>query len=340
MNEQTTTTTVDSMVDNQTLRQKYIDRVEVLDKVKELFLIPQIEMMTARQIANFYEVEQKVIEKCFERNRSEIEADGCAKVKPSYFSEFFDSDIMSETNYERVRGGIKITLSDNVAIMIPNCGSIMFSKRAVLRFGMLLRDSEIAKEVRTQLLNITEHTAEENPEILTTDIDKELELLQNAVGVAFCTGDMMKFAEATMKLNAFKDRHNAQLKAENVKLHKDNKELAEKNDVLIGDNAILSGNILAWSDRASVNKVVRLMAQKLNWQYSYCWNQIYDELKYKHGINLKQRWAIAKKKSAPYLAYLHDDEWECLYITIAAMLHARYVNPSEIFRKAKVDGIE
>lgn len=40
--------------------------------------------------------------------------------------------------------------------MIPNRGIRCFSKRAVLRFGMLLRDSEVAKEVRTQLLNIKE----------------------------------------------------------------------------------------------------------------------------------------------------------------------------------------
>lgn len=39
-------------------------------------------------------------------------------------------------------------------ILIQNGRQTYFSPRAVLRIGMLLRDSEVAKEVRTQLLNI------------------------------------------------------------------------------------------------------------------------------------------------------------------------------------------
>ena len=210
-------TQAETMVDNKELRQKYIDRTEVLDKVKSLFLIPRLDMATTRQIAEFYEVEQKVVEKCFERNRDEIEADGCIKVKPPYLSEKFDADIMSEVNYERVRGGIRITLGDNVTIMIPNSGSLMFPKRAVLRFGMLLRDSKIAQEVRTQLLNVVEHTEAENPQALTAEIDNEQELLQN-VAVAFASGDMMKFAEATMALNAYKDRHIKEVEERNSEL--------------------------------------------------------------------------------------------------------------------------
>jgi len=35
-------------------------------------------------------------------------------------------------------------------------GSYLFPKRAILRTGMLLKKSEIAEEVRTQLLNIEE----------------------------------------------------------------------------------------------------------------------------------------------------------------------------------------
>ncbi|HHB2937638.1 MULTISPECIES: hypothetical protein [Bacillus cereus group] len=49
----------------------------------------------------------------------------------------------------------------------------LFPKRAILRIGMLLRDSEVAKEVRTQLLNIEENTA---TEIKTYEIDHETEL--------------------------------------------------------------------------------------------------------------------------------------------------------------------
>ena len=315
-------TQAETMVDNKELRQKYIDRTEVLDKVKSLFLIPRLDMVTVRQIAEFYEVEQKVVEKCFERNRTEIEADGCIKVKPPYLSEKFDADIMSEVNYERVRGGIRITLGDNVTIMIPNSGSLMFPKRAVLRFGMLLRDSKVAQEVRTQLLNVVEHTETENPKALTAEIDNEKELLQN-VAVAFASGDIMQFAEATMALNAYKDRYI--------------KKVEERNETLSKDNDILAGHILEWSNRASANKIVRLMATELKWDFATAWSEIYNELLYRHKINLRLRKAKDKRTSLPMLAFLHDDEWELLYETIAAMLQARYVNPSRLFEKAKLE---
>lgn len=105
--------------------------------------------------------------------------------------------------------------------MIPNRGIRCFSKRAVLRFGMLLRDSEVAKEVRTQLLNVKEEAEKVAPQILTKAIDNEKELLNN-VALAWASGDMMKFAGATMALNQYKDRHINQLKEANATLHKEN----------------------------------------------------------------------------------------------------------------------
>lgn len=56
----------------------------------------------------------------------------------------------------------------------------LFPKRAILRVGMLLRDSEVAKEVRTQLLNIEEHTA---AEVKTYEIDYEQEVLGRGLKV-------------------------------------------------------------------------------------------------------------------------------------------------------------
>lgn len=199
---------------------------------------------------------------------------------------------------------------------------------------MLLRDSKIAQEVRTQLLNVIEHTQKEKPELLTYDIDKEKELL-NDVAVAFASGDMMKFAEATMNLNSFKDRHIKAVESRNADLSAENNNLKDRNETLIGDNAILSGNILEWSNQASANRVVRLMADALGWSVGKAWYEIYKELEYKHGIYLGIRRGMSKSKNS-LLSYLRHDEYESFYKTIAAMLHSRYVNPSKIFEKAKV----
>jgi len=319
-----TNTQINSMVDNKEERQKYIDRVEILDKVKALMLIPQLAMVTARQIADFYEVDMHTIQICYQRNKREIDSDGTVVKKSLDFAK-----ISKDTGCDfRQQAAVNILEFDNVQIVIPNRGVRCFSKRAVLRFGMLLRDSKVAQEVRTQLLNIVEHTEAENPQALTAEIDNEQELLME-VARTFSSGDMMKFAEATMKLNAYKDRH---IKAVEEK----NAELAEKNETLAKDNDILSGNILKWSNRASANKVARLMAAELRWEFATAWSEIYNELLYRHNINLKARKTKDGRSSLPMLAFLHDDEWEILYTTIAAMLQARCVNPSKIFEQAKI----
>lgn len=315
----------DSLVDSKEVRQKYIDRVEVLEKVKKLFLIPQLEMMTARQTADFYEVGMDTFQSCYQRNKKEIDPDGMIVKKPLDFAKISESASCTF----RKQAAIHVLEFDGSQVVIPNRGVRCFSKRAVLRFGMLLRGSKIAQKVRTQLLNVFEHTESENPQALTAEIDNEQELLMD-VARTFASGDMMKFAEATMKLNAYKDRH---IKA----VEENNKELTEQNETLSKDNNILSGNILEWSNRSSANKIVRLMAAELKWDFGTAWNEVYNELLYKHNINLKSRKTKDGRSSLPLLAFLHDNEWGLLYTTIAAMLQARYVNPSRIFAQAKIE---
>lgn len=316
---------VEEIVDSKELREQYIGRVEVLDKVKAIMLIPQMEMMTTRQVAEYYEVPIETVKAITRQHKDELGSDGMIMVKLRDFGEKLSRVLHT---FQTGRGTTTIELNNGVTLLIPNGGIYCFPKRAILRFGMLLRDSEIAKEVRTQLLNVVEKVEETKPEILTEEIDREKELLNN-VALAWASGDMMKFAGATMELNAYKDRHIKEI--ENA-----NKELTEKNELLTEDNNILAGDILAWSNRASANKIVRVMAGELKWYYGATWNKIYDELNYRYGINLKIRQGQAHSNK-PLIEFLHDNEYEKLYKTIAAMLQERYINPSRIFKKAKVE---
>ena len=305
----------DIMVDNKEERQKYIDRVEVLDNVKKLFLIPQLDMMTIHQVADFYEVELKTISQCVLRNSDEIYSDGVVMKKPRDFGKIWKDTRCRFPEVSKTANSTTYQIADNVTIVIPNRGVRCFSKRAVLRIGMLLRDSKIAQEVRTQLLNVFEHTESENPKAITAEIENEKELLDN-ITLAYTTGDPVEILKAT-------SAHAAYLK--------------RRNKTLEESNSILSGKILEWKNSASANKVVRIMAQMLGWGYGRTWNEIYNELLYKHGICLRTRWTKGKKKSASFLSYLKDDELVCLYKTIAAMLQARYIYPAKVFSKAKIN---
>lgn len=294
--------TSESMVDNYDLRNELIARTEVLDKVKKLLLIPEMNCMTIRQVADYYDVDVDTINRCCQRNRTEIVGDGVANKTPKVFK-----DLLNEQDVQLVqnRTNLVIQIDDNTRLEIPNRGIKCFSKRAILRIGMLLRDSKIAQEVRTQLLNIVEHTAEEKPELLTQDIDDE-EKLQAAIGKAFATGDIMEFATAAQAYTAFQRRHIDRIET---------------------SNKLLTAEVLHISDRKMFNRVMRKFASTLHISFGVAFSMLYKQLSYRYGIDLKKR----GDRKTPYIQYIKDDEWDKVQKVIVAILEKYNVNVKEFF---------
>lgn len=294
--------TSESMVDNYDLRNELIARTEVLDKVKKLLLIPEMNCMTIRQVADYYEVDIDTINRCCQRNRTEIVGDGVANKTPKVFK-----DLLTEQDVQLVqnRTNLVIQIDDNTRLEIPNRGIKCFSKRAILRIGMLLRDSKIAQEVRTQLLNIVEHTAEEKPELLTQDIDDE-EKLQAAIGKAFATGDIMEFATAAQAYTAFQRRHIDRIET---------------------SNKLLTAEVLHISDRKMFNRVMRKFASTLHISFGVAFSMLYKQLSYRYGIDLKKR----GDRKTPYIQYIKDDEWDKVQKVIVAILEKYGINVKEFF---------
>lgn len=297
--------TSESMVDNHDLRNELIARTEVLDKVKKLLLIPEMNCMTIRQVADYYEVDVDTIKRCCQRNRTEIEGDGVVNKTPKIFKEILKGTTCSVKNFEQKNGKLAIQIDDNTRLEIPNRGIKCFSKRAVLRIGMLLRDSKIAQEVRTQLLNIVEHTAEEKPELLTQDIDDE-EKLQAAIGKAFATGDIMEFATAAQAYTAFQRRHIDRIET---------------------SNKLLTAEVLHISDRKMFNRVMRKFASTLHISFGVAFSMLYKQLSYRYGIDLKKR----GDRKTPYIQYIKDDEWDKVQKVIVAILEKYGINVKEFF---------
>lgn len=294
--------TSESMVDNHDLRNELIARTEVLDKVKKLLLIPEMNCMTIRQVADYYEVDIDALKKCCKRNKDEIILDGVVTKTPRVFKDLLKGQdvplVQNQTN-------LVIQIDDNTRLEIPNRGIKCFSKRAVLRIGMLLRDSKIAQEVRTQLLNIVEHTAEEKPELLTQDIDDE-EKLQAAIGKAFATGDIMEFATAAQAYTAFQRRHIDRIET---------------------SNKLLTAEVLHISDRKMFNRVMRKFASTLHISFGVAFSMLYKQLSYRYGIDLKKR----GDRKTPYIQYIKDDEWDKVQKVIVAILEKYNVNVKEFF---------
>lgn len=290
------------------LREQYIDRVDVLEKVKSLIMLPDVELMTVAQVADFYEVDVNTIKKVYQRNKNEIDEDGVVNLT----SKLLKGQVVPLDIINRTKAYAEVEFKDGTKLILPNRGLKGFPKRAVLRIGMLLRDSKVAKEVRTQLLN----TFEEAPaEAKTVNINEELDI-QAKIGQAFLSGDIMQIAEAVTEGMAYKNRHIAKLKSQN--------------DDLQLVNGTLTDKTLYWADRACLNKAIRTMANVRDVPIGQVWKELYDELLYGYHINLKAR------GGKPYIAHIRKEEWANVVKVFTAMCEKRYLNTADILRKAKI----
>lgn len=256
------------LIEKKDLREQMIGRVEVLDKVKDLLLIPETNSVTMNIIANYYQVTVEVVKKCYQRNKFEINQDGVLKKRLTQLrDEWKGHNVTTVTSQTKV-----IFQYPNMTIEVPNAGILLFSKRSVLRFGMLLRDSKIAQEVRTQLLNTFEHSTEEQR---TADIDEE-KILWMEIGKASMSGNVEQINLAYANAFAFKNRHIAKLEATNAKLET--------------VNELLTRKTMEWGDRAILNALIRTLAANcFHGDFRNAWNALYRSIKYKYSIDVHSR---------------------------------------------------
>lgn len=293
------------LITSREVRDNLANRVDVLEKVKNLLQIPGTELMTANQVADFYEVDVDAVQRIYQRHKEEIDEDGTMIKK--------QSDFLSEQNVqlektEYSKGIMTCVFKNGIVFNIPNRGVKAFPRRAVLRIGMLLRDSVIAKEVRTQLLNIEEKT---DIATKTSDVDEELSILMG-ISKGMLDDDMSKIAFGVSELVRFKNRHIEKLQ---------------------NDNKILAAETLTWADRSKLNAGIRKLASETGINFSKLWEQFYKELQYKHGMNVTQR------GKRPYIQHIKENEWGNAMATFAAMCEAYDKSPSDMFQQ-KVPAIK
>ncbi len=82
--------------------------------------------MTTEQVTDYYEVDYDIVKKVSQRNADELESDG--------------------TRIEKMENFIKGYNNGNT-FSVTNRGLKVYPRRAILRVGMLLRDSVFAREV-------------------------------------------------------------------------------------------------------------------------------------------------------------------------------------------------
>nr|BFD83810.1 hypothetical protein StreXyl84_32110 [Streptomyces sp. Xyl84] len=135
-----------ALLESRTLRHSVMDRTDVLDRVKALSLLPDGMHVTTAMVAAYFDVTVEVVRQLAKRHREELQANGLVVLRGPDLRKFeSDNMSLSTVGYPQARRSLTI-----------------YSRRAVLNVAMLLRDSDVARQVRTYLLDM-EYLARTQP---------------------------------------------------------------------------------------------------------------------------------------------------------------------------------
>ncbi|MFI1930683.1 hypothetical protein [Streptomyces sp. NPDC020330] len=132
-----------ALLESRALRGEQMGRVDVLDKVKSLVMLPDGIHVRTEDVARYFEVSTEVVKKVTQRHRAEVEENGLILLRGAEL-QIFHRDMLSlweEGRESYPQAATRLTL---------------YTRRTVLNIAMLLRDSDIARCVRTYLLDAEE----------------------------------------------------------------------------------------------------------------------------------------------------------------------------------------
>ncbi|MFJ9420778.1 hypothetical protein [Streptomyces sp. NPDC101249] len=133
------------LTESRTMRAQTAGRVDVLDKVKALALLPDGTHATTEIVASYYEVPVSTLDSLVARNRDELTENGREVLKGARLREF-------ATPF----GGVA-----NLGLDPKGRSLAVFTRRAILNVGQLLTESDVARQVRMYLLEVEEAAAPE-----------------------------------------------------------------------------------------------------------------------------------------------------------------------------------
>ncbi|MFD4787893.1 restriction endonuclease [Streptomyces sp. NPDC058459] len=127
-----------ALLESRALRTSVLDRTEVLDRVKALSLLPDGLHVTTAMVAAYFGVTTEAVRQLTRRHREELAVNGMAVLRGADLRRFESDNVsLSLGSYPQARRSLTV-----------------YSRRAVLNIAMLLRDSEVARRVRTYLLDV------------------------------------------------------------------------------------------------------------------------------------------------------------------------------------------
>ena len=347
------------------LRHQLSDRVEILEKVKAVFLISQLVMATTEQVAEYFGVPAKTISMTYLRNKEELDANGTVLLTPSMVNALNLQNVSSVA----VRGGCLFSI-DNDVFAINYRGTHFYPPRAILCMAMLLRNSAVAAEIRTQLLNLVE-AAPAQMKIANIQAQEEVAL---KIAKAMMSGDMQAMSQAYTEMMALQNHtiatqssliddlttekeqlvseklilaeRNSQLCTREANLVERTTALAEENDTLAKrncslelSNKMMAEEALLWDPQRVCNAIIRRVAQVAYYgKYGAAWYDFYHDLQYQEGIYVGKRGGGSKNASA--LSTIKDEEWPRVMRVLASTAYRYCIDVVDVTNEVVVEAYE
>lgn len=216
---------------------------------------------TTEQIAEYYEVPADTVQTLIKRHREELEVDGLKR--------------LTGKDLKGVVFNLNIRQNSVPSLTI-------WTPRAALRAGMLLRDSLVAKEVRNVILDLVETVS--SPQLT------EIQILAQIVN--------------SMALN---EQRQIQQEQQIVEQNRRIAELEQTRDAAIAELTALpiSSNLPPDLNlRAKINMLVRNYCDRHQSPHHVIWNYLYKEMYYRYRYSVQSR---CKKSGIKKLDQIESD---------------------------------
>ncbi|MFE7707175.1 hypothetical protein ACFU6I_15500 [Streptomyces sp. NPDC057486] len=133
-----------ALLESRALRFEQMGRVDVLDKVKSLVMLPDGIHVRTEDVARYFEVSTASLRRPTDRHHKEFTENGMRVLRGTELRDFHG-------DMESLWEGEGVESYPQAATQLR-----LFTRRTVLNVAMLLRDSDIARCVRTYLLGAEE----------------------------------------------------------------------------------------------------------------------------------------------------------------------------------------
>ncbi|MGZ2360216.1 hypothetical protein LRE75_26660 [Streptomyces sp. 372A] len=130
-----------ALLESRALRVEQMGRVDALDKVKCLVMLPDGIHVRTEGVARYFEVSTRAVRRLTDRHQTELSENGMRVLRGSDLRDFH-SDMLS------LWGGQQEESYPQAVTQLR-----LYTRRTVLNVAMLLRDSDVARCVRTYLLD-------------------------------------------------------------------------------------------------------------------------------------------------------------------------------------------